>query len=67
MSQNEKPPSLFGGMHKSDVRSGAVVSLSGVLANAGLVLVLAAVYVLGWGAIRRGRARRVASKEAKGD
>jgi len=48
-------------------RSGAVVSLSGVLANAGLVLVLAAVYALGWGAIRRGRARRVASKEAKGD
>ena len=60
MSQNEKTPSLFGGMHKIDVRSGAVVSLSG--ANAGLVLVLAAVYVLGWGAIRRGRARRVASK-----
>ena len=41
-------------------RSGAVVSLSGVLANASLVLVLAAVYALGWGAIRRGRARRVA-------
>jgi len=52
-------------MHKIDVRSGAVVSLSG--AERGLVLVLAAVYVLGWGAIRRGRARRVASKEAKGD
>ena len=29
MSQNEKTPSLFGGMHKIDVRSGAVVSLSG--------------------------------------
>ena len=54
-------------MHKIDVRSGAVVSLSGVLANASVVLVLAAVYALGWGAIRRGRARRVASKEAKGD
>ena len=42
-------------MHKIDVRSGAVVSLSGVLANAGLVLVLAAVYALVWGAIRRAR------------
>jgi len=29
LSQNEKTPSLFGGMHKIDVRSGAVVSLSG--------------------------------------